>query len=138
MPMVQFLRTIGTILGEFPGKVRSGCVGAGAELIPGPANLHELPGINGEAGNCQTVHEVKRCRQEPLPPVLFELAEDIFHVVFIYEVVVFHNRLRILPFFHQVQDLLLVMRGEPGSKGQGWKGGGHGRPCIPYTIHAGQ
>ena len=73
----------GPIIRESPGEVRSGCVGAGTELIPGPVNLHELPGINGQAGLRQVVHDGKRRRQEPLLPVPFELADDIFHVIFI-------------------------------------------------------
>ena len=100
-----------TILEEFFLEVRSGCVGAGAEFVAGPANLHELPGINSQAGKCQVIHEVKGSRQEPLFPVLFELADDIFHVVFIDQEVVLHHRLWIHPFFCTVKDLLLVMEG---------------------------
>ena len=126
----------GTILEEYSEEVRSGCVGAGEQFIPGPANLHELPGINGEAGNGQAVHDVKRCRQEPLPPVLSELAQDIFHVVFIYEVVVFQNMLRLLPFFHQVKDLLLVMEGNLGVRDKDGRDEGMGGPAFrtEYTL----
>ena len=102
---------IGTILEEFPGEVRSGCVGAGTEFIPGPANLHELSGINGEAGDRQVIQDVKCGGQEPLLPVLSELADDIFYVIFINQEVTFHDGLHILPFFCTVQDLLLVMEG---------------------------
>ena len=98
-----------TILEEFPEEVRSGCVGAGTKLIPGPANLHELPGINGEAGNRQVIQYVKGGRQEPLFPVLSELPDDVFYVVFIDQEVAFHDRFRILSLFCTVQDLLLVM-----------------------------
>ena len=107
--MVTSFDWYGTILEEFPGKVRSGCVGAGAELIPGPVNLHELPGINSQAGKRQVIHEVKGSRQEPLFPVLFELADDIFHVVFIDQEVVLHHGLWDHSFFCTVKDLLLVM-----------------------------
>ena len=99
------------ILEEFPGEVRSCCVGAGAELIPGPSNLHELPGINSQAGSRQVIHDVKRSGQEPLFPVLSELADDVFNVIFINQEVVFHNGLHILPLLGTVQDLLLVMEG---------------------------
>lgn len=52
--------------------------------------------------------------------MLSELAQDIFHVVFIYEVVVFQNMLRLLPFFHQVKNLLLVMEGNLGVRDKDW------------------
>ena len=96
---------------RFLGEVRSCCVGAGAEFIPGPSNLHELPGINSQAGNCQVIQDVKGSRQEPLFPVLSELVDDIFDVIFINQEIVFHNGLQILPLLGTVQDLLLVMEG---------------------------
>ncbi len=112
MPLVQFLRTMVPILGEFWGEVRSCCVGTGTKFIPGPSNLHELPGINSQAGSRQVIHDVKRSGQEPLFPVLFELADDVFNVIFINQEVVFHNGFHILPFLSMVQDLLLVMEGD--------------------------
>ena len=43
--------------------------------------------------------------------MFFELADDVFDVIFINQEVVFHNGCHILPFFRMVQDLLLVMEG---------------------------
>ena len=107
--MVTSLDWYGIILEEFEGGVRSGCVGAGAELIPGPADLHELPGINSQAGGRQVIHDVKSSGQEPLFPMLSELPDDIFYVIFINQDVVFHDGFHIFSFFSTVQDLLLVI-----------------------------
>lgn len=134
--MARFLHAMAPIIRESPGEVRSGCVGTGTELIPGPVNLHELHGIKGQAGLRQVVHDGKRCRQEPLLPVPFELADDIFHVIFINQEVVFHNRFHIFPFFRTVQDLLLVMERNLGVRDQDGrdKGVGYSALRTEYTL----
>lgn len=87
----------------------SGCVGAGAKLIPGPANLHELHRINSQTGSSQIIQDVKGSGQKPLLPVFIKLADDVFDVIFINQEIVLHDGFHILFFYCTVQDLLLVM-----------------------------
>ena len=54
--------------------------------------------------------------------VLSELTDDVLDVVFIDQKVVFHGGSGIHPLFCAVQDLLLVMERDCGSKGQEWTG----------------
>lgn len=98
------------IIEDFVQQVRSGRVGAGTEFIPGPVNLHELSGINTQAGSGQVIQDIKCGGQKPLFPVLFKLADDIFDVIFIDQEVAFHHILKTLPFIKAIQDLLLVMK----------------------------
>lgn len=97
------------IIEDFVEQVRSGRVGTGTEFIPGPVNLHELSGINTQAGGGQVIQDIKCSGQKPLFPVLFKLADDIFDVIFVDQEVAFHYILKPLPFMKAVQDLLLVM-----------------------------
>lgn len=57
----------------------------------------------------QVIQDIKRSRQQPLFPVLFELADDIFDVIFINQNIAFHHLPEAPPFIQAVQDLLLVM-----------------------------
>ena len=72
-------------------------------------NLHELHGINSQAGSSQIIHDVKGSGQKSLFPVFMKLADDVFDVIFINQEIVLHNGFHILFFFCTVQNLLLVM-----------------------------
>lgn len=62
----------------------------------------------------QIIQYIKAGRQEPLFPVLFELADDMLDIVFIDQEIVFHDGFSIHPLFCAFQDLLLVMERDLG------------------------
>lgn len=66
--------------------------------------------------------------------MLFELADDIFYVIFIDQEVVFHDRRCIQFFFGAVQDLLLVMEGDLGVRDKDGREEGMGNPAF-RTAH---
>ncbi len=96
-------------------------VGLDTKFIRGLSNLHELHRIEVQAGNCQVVCEGKPEGGKPLFPMLFELPGDIFDVVFIYQIVPFHDCFRALPALPACQDLLLVFQWDLGIRDK-WGG----------------
>ncbi len=64
----------------------------------------------------------------------FELADDIFHVIFIDQEVVFHNGLYIQAFYGAVEDLLLVMEGDLGVRDKDGRDEGMGNAAF-RTAH---
>lgn len=125
-----------TIIEEIQRYVRSGCVGISTELIRGPVNLHELPGINTQTWNCQVIKQGKGSRQESLLPVIFKLADDVFDVILIDQEIGLHYGTRIRAFFHAVQDLLLIMEWDLGIRDQDGREQGMGNEafCAKHTL----
>ncbi len=64
----------------------------------------------------------------------FELADDIFHVIFIDQEVVFHNGPYIQAFYGAVEDLLLVMERYLGIRDKEGREEGMGNPAF-LTAH---
>ena len=77
-------------------------------------DLHELSQKDLQAWGCKVIQEGKTEGEKALPPMLFELGEDVFDVVLIDQVVAFHDRFGGRAAGHGMQDLLLVPQGDLG------------------------
>ncbi len=106
-------------------------VGLDTKFIRGLSNLHELHRIEVQAGNCQVVCEGEPEGGRPLFPMLFELPVDIFDVVFIHQIVPFHDCFRAPAALPACQDLLLVFQWDLGIRDKRGGGQGMGGSAFP-------
>lgn len=71
-------------------------------------NLHELPQINGQAGNGQSIQSGQPDRQKALFPMSPVLSENVFYIVLIDQDVAFQDMSKRSTTFRAIYDYLLV------------------------------
>ena len=102
------------IIEDFKGQCRSGHVGGGKKIIPGPMNLHELSRKSCQGWNGQMVIKRQPEGKDALFPVSPELTDDVLNIVLINQDVPIHDRLRGNTVFNALKDFLLVFKGDLG------------------------
>lgn len=116
---------------------RSGYVGAGKEDISGSMNLHKLPRIGYDAVAGKDVRKEESKGTNPFFPMLLELPDDVLDIVFVNQVISFHDRGRGIPTFDTEKDLLLILKGDLGIRNQEGRKEGMGCPTLfaPYPLN---
>ncbi|MCD7712646.1 MAG: hypothetical protein LUJ25_08095 [Firmicutes bacterium] len=71
-------------------------------------NLHELPEVCVQAGDSKLARQGVADGKETLLPMFPVLADDMFDIVFVDQIIPFHDSGRGVPAFDIIQDLLLV------------------------------